>query len=151
VQEDTAQRMNGTFFGINLFENNDSVNHESQTAKLMSSEMANCLENETGWDRLKVMLSRDEFGMSPEMDSVVTTAAAGFLCGSFLGAAGSSKTEYVSFVDKNKASQFTSHHHAKHELQQKVTRAMMYGGFRIGWRLALFTGSYKLVSIFVIV
>ena len=47
------------------------------------------------------------------MDSVVTTAAAGFLCGSFLGAAGSSKTEYVSFVDKNKASQFTSHHHAK--------------------------------------
>jgi len=126
-----------------LIRNHDIVHDESPTGQKMNSQIDGPIGEETGWDRLKLMLSLDEFGgFSPEMDGVITSTSAGFLCGSLLGAAGASKNEYITFIDKNKASQFDSHYHAKHELQHRVTRAMMYGGFRVGWRLALFTGSY---------
>jgi len=130
-----------------IFKQHDIVNEDSPTAKKMSSELGSSTENETGWDRVKSMLTIDEFGnCSPEIDGVITTYAAGFLCGSIIGAAGASKDEYINFIDKNKASQFNSHYHAKHELQHRVTRAMMYGGFKVGWRLGLFTGSYMLFT-----
>jgi len=126
-----------------ILTNHDIVDEESPTAKKMSAELSAAAEKETGWDRLKSMLFLDEFGsVSPEMNGVITTTAAGFLCGSLIGAAGASKTEYINFIDNNKASLFDSHYHAKHELQHRVTKAMMYGGFKVGWRLGLFTGSY---------
>lgn len=66
------------------------------------------------WKSEFKLLDFSEFGsVSPEMNGVITTTAAGFLCGSLIGAAGASKTEYINFIDNNKASLFDSHYHAK--------------------------------------
>ena len=52
-------------------------------------------------------------GYSPEIENVITAGTTGFICGTFMGAMGASKSEYINFIDKNKTSVFESHFHAK--------------------------------------
>ena len=40
-----------------IFKQHDIVNEDSPTAKKMSSELGSSTENETGWDRVKSMLT----------------------------------------------------------------------------------------------
>ena len=80
-----------------------------------------------------------------------------------MGALPASKAEYNDFITRNKATKFENHFEAKvmcalifikkaHNkivlpffqtaLQNNVTKAMAVGGWRVGWRLGLFSGAY---------
>lgn len=95
------------------------------------------------------------------MDNALTGASFGTVIGFFMGAIPASKIAHNNFIDKNKASSFSTHFEAKvfvkpldsiaflifsyliqEKLQFAVTRAMSVNGFRVGWRLGLFTGCY---------
>lgn len=60
----------GALLGINIlsvFENPDAIDRDVRTVK-----EAVVPENETGWDRLRLMFAYDEFGeMSPELSMVI--------------------------------------------------------------------------------
>nr|SVE77309.1 EOG090X0FS6 [Daphnia lumholtzi]SVE78557.1 EOG090X0FS6 [Daphnia lumholtzi] len=133
-----------------LFFGNHSSHHVRLTVVVLFMNLAKLAErtnlhiqNETGWDRLKAMFETDEFNsISPELDNVLSAGTAGLLVGMFLGGLPASKVEYDDFINRNKAAQFESHFEAKSKLQFSVTKAMAQGGWRVGWRLALFTGAF---------
>nr|SVE73881.1 EOG090X0FS6 [Daphnia atkinsoni] len=105
------------------------------------------IQNETGWDRLKSIFETDEFnGVSPELDNAMSAGTLGLFAGMFIGGIPASKMAYDDFIDRNKAASFENHFDAKNKLQFSVTKAMAEGGWRVGWRLALFTGAFTLFT-----
>lgn len=105
------------------------------------------LENETGWERLYLMYSSDEFGnLSPELNAACQAGFTGLFVGACYGGIINSKTAYTNFMERNDATVFKSHMEAKKKLQDQVTVAFGKGAFRWGWRLGLFTGTYVLLT-----
>nr|SVE75450.1 EOG090X0FS6 [Daphnia dolichocephala] len=130
-------------FGVELISNNDVIDPKSPTAQKLAEQVNLRIQNETGWDRLKSIFETDEFNaISPELDNVLTAGTAGLIAGMFMGGIPASKIAHGDFIDRNKASTFENHFEAKSKLQYSVTKAMAQGGWRVGWRLALFTGTY---------
>ena len=104
-------------------------------------------ENESGWDRLYLMYSRDEFGaLSPELNSVLQASYMGIFVGFLYGGITTSRIAYMNFMERNEATAFQSHFEAKKKLQDQVTVGFAKGAFKWGWRLGLFTGTYVLLT-----
>nr|SVE76083.1 EOG090X0FS6 [Daphnia hispanica] len=136
-------RLGLTIFGVEIISNNDVIDPTSPTAQKLAEKANLHIQNETGWDRLKSIFENDEFSsLSPELDNVLTASTAGLFVGMFLGGIPASKNEYNDFINRNKASSFETHFEAKSKLQFSVTKAMAEGGWKVGWRLALFTGAF---------
>ncbi|XP_057369833.1 RPII140-upstream gene protein-like [Daphnia carinata] len=136
-------RLGLTIFGVEIISNNDVIDPTSPTAQKLAERANMNIRNETGWDRLKSIFETDEFNsISPELDNVLSAGAAGLIAGMFLGGIPASKIEYDDFINRNKASTFENHFEAKSKLQFSVTKSMAQGGWRVGWRLALFTGAF---------
>nr|SVE76708.1 EOG090X0FS6 [Daphnia longispina] len=136
-------RLGLTLFGFEIISNSDIIDPTSPTAQKLAEQAHRVIENETGWDRLKAMFQTDEFNsISPELDSTLAAAVGGLLAGAFLGGIPASKLAHDDFIKRNKASQFETHMDAKSKLQFNVTKAMAVGGWRVGWRLGLFTGGF---------
>nr|SVE90836.1 EOG090X0FS6 [Daphnia sinensis] len=132
-----------TIFGVEIISNNDVIDPTSPTAQKLAERVNLHIQNETGWDRLKAIFETDEFNsISPELDNVLSAGAAGLFAGMFIGGIPASKIEYDDFISRNKAATFENHFEAKKKLQYSVTKAMAQGGWRVGWRLALFTGAF---------
>ncbi|GFG34337.1 hypothetical protein Cfor_08958 [Coptotermes formosanus] len=105
------------------------------------------VDNETGWERLYLMYSLDEFGnVSPELNAACQAGFTGMFVGACYGGIVNSKIAYTDFMERNDATVFKSHLEAKKKLQDQVTIAFGKGAFRWGWRLGLFTGSYVLLT-----
>nr|SVE73253.1 EOG090X0FS6 [Ceriodaphnia reticulata] len=124
---------------------------QSPTAQKLAEQANKVVSTETGWDRLKSIfrteyhsnLANIEFNaISPELDGVLSAASVGTLIGFFIGALPASRAEYEDFITNNKATKFQSHFEAKTKLQHNVTQAMAIAGWRVAWRLGLFTGAY---------
>ncbi|XP_046446378.1 RPII140-upstream gene protein-like [Daphnia pulex] len=136
-------RLGLSIFGVEILSNNDIIDPTSLSAQKLAEEARRTAENETGWDRLKAIFKTDEFNsVSPELDSTFAAAAGGLLAGMIIGGIPASKLAHEDFITRNKASTFENHIEAKSKLQFNVTRAMAVGGWRVGWRLALFTGGF---------
>nr|SVE92713.1 EOG090X0FS6 [Megafenestra aurita] len=132
-----------TIFGVEIITNNDVIDPKSKTAQKLAEQAALAIEKETGWDRVMSIFELDEFrSISPELDNCLTAGSVGLIFGMFLGGVTGSKREYEDFITRNKASQFESHFDAKSKLQFNVTKAMAVSGWRIAWRLGLFSGAY---------
>nr|SVE70743.1 EOG090X0FS6 [Daphnia similis]SVE72004.1 EOG090X0FS6 [Daphnia similis]SVE72631.1 EOG090X0FS6 [Daphnia similis] len=136
-------RLGLTIFGVEIISNNDVIDPTSPTAQKLAERANLHVQNETGWDRLKSIFETDEFNsISPELDNVLSAATTGLFAGMFIGGIPASKIEYDDFISRNKAATFENHFEAKRKLQFSVTKAMAQGGWRVGWRLALFTGAF---------
>lgn len=136
-------RLGLTIFGVEIISNNDVIDPTSPTAQKLAEQANLHVQNETGWDRLKAIFETDEFSsISPELDNVLSAGAAGLFAGMFIGGIPASKIEYEDFISRNKAATFENHFEAKSKMQFSVTKAMAQGGWRVGWRLALFTGTF---------
>nr|SVE88331.1 EOG090X0FS6 [Daphnia similis] len=136
-------RLGLTIFGVEIISNNDVIDPTSPTAQKLAERANLHIQNETGWDRLKAIFETDEFNsISPELDNVLSAGTGGLLVGMFIGGIPASKIEYDDFISRNKAATFENHFEAKSKLQFSVTKAMAQGGWRVGWRLALFTGAF---------
>ncbi|XP_064551060.1 RPII140-upstream gene protein [Drosophila montana] len=118
----------------------DVVDKESKTYK---SFLANKPTEETGLERLKQMLTVDEFGsISSELNSIYQVGFLGFLVGAIYGGVTQSRVSYINFMENNQATAFKSHFDAKKKLQDQFTVNFAKGGFKWGWRVALFSTSY---------
>nr|SVE93942.1 EOG090X0FS6 [Scapholeberis mucronata] len=133
-----------TLFGVEIIPNNDIIDPKSPTAQRLAEEANRIAKLETGWDRVKAIFRKDsEFStLSPELEGTLSAGFAGLFLGLFLGGIPASKIEHDDFIRRNKASSFESHFDAKSKMQHSVTKAMAVGGWRVGWRLALFTGGF---------
>lgn len=128
---------------MKLFTDADTVGDSNTSEKSKERNK----ENETGWDRLYLMYSRDQFGnLSPELVSVLQTTYTGVFVGFCYGGITNSRIAYMNFMQRNDATAFQSHLDAKRRLQDAVTIGFAKGAFKWGWRLAFFTCSYMLLT-----
>ncbi|KAJ8870591.1 hypothetical protein PR048_029614 [Dryococelus australis] len=120
------------------------VSVSSETAKSILKEQDN---QPTGWERLYMMFSVDEFGThSPELHIVYQSGFYGAFLGACIGGFVYSRTAYMNFMQSNEATAFKSHLDAKRKLQDEVTISFSKGAFRWGWRIGLFSSTYMLVT-----
>ncbi|KDR16313.1 RPII140-upstream gene protein [Zootermopsis nevadensis] len=125
-----------------LTENNDKVDSDTSQSFYRRN-----IENETGWERLRLMYSSDEFGnLSPELNAAIQSGIMGIFIGACYGGIINSKNAYTDFIERNEATVFKNHLEAKKKLQDQVTIGFSKGAFRWGWRLGLFTSSYVLLT-----
>ncbi|KAF0298366.1 hypothetical protein FJT64_004228 [Amphibalanus amphitrite] len=114
---------------------------------LVKNKLLNPDEEQTGWDRLAAMYTLDEMGgLTPELELVTNIATAGLLIGGSLGAMLNGRLAIIKFVERNQATPFESQIVAKRALQDRLTLGMARGFFIFGWRTALFTSAFTLVS-----
>ncbi|XP_071443639.1 complex I assembly factor TIMMDC1, mitochondrial [Hetaerina americana] len=124
----------------------EDPDHVSPTSEIVKEIIANN-KKKTGWERVRAIFELDEFdNLSMELTTVLQGSTLGAFIGACYGGWNRSQVAYLDFVTKNQASQFRSHFDAKKKLQDQVTIGMAKGGFRWGWRLGYFTGTYLLVS-----
>ncbi|PSN37424.1 RPII140-upstream protein [Blattella germanica] len=132
-----------TLLPLTLFSEDPDKVEDSKT----SQSIYKSKENETGWDRLYMMYTKDEFGgISPELNSAFQAGYVGLFVGACYGGIINSKVAYVNFMERNEATAFRSHLEAKKKLQDQVTLGFGKGAFRWGWRLGLFSSTYVLIT-----
>ncbi|XP_026486082.2 RPII140-upstream gene protein [Vanessa tameamea] len=103
--------------------------------------------HKTGWDRVRDMYSKDEFGeVSVELHNVAQATMCGFFVGACLGGFAKSRDAYLHFIENNQATIFNSTIQAKKKLQDYVTVAFARGAYHWGWRLGIFTGMFSIIS-----
>lgn len=125
-----------------LTDNHDKVDHVTSQPFYHRT-----VENETGWERLRLMYSMDEFGnISPELNAALQAGFMGMFIGACYGGIVNSKVAYTDFMERNEATVFKSHFDAKKKLQDQVTVGFGKGAFRWGWRLGMFTSTYVLLT-----
>ncbi|ODM92103.1 hypothetical protein Ocin01_14578 [Orchesella cincta] len=104
-------------------------------------------EKLTGMERLKLIFSVDQYSeFSPELQRVIHGVMLGTVLGAFVGAIGRGRIAHSNFLRSNAHERFSTSLEAKRKLQDTVTIGMFSGGFRIAWRVGLFTGIYLMVS-----
>ena len=129
-------RLGLSILGFELYANEkDIIDPKSPTAQRLADEFNKNVENETGWDRVKdifkieyaiyfllmlpyyliitLVSSPIDNSISYELDNALTGASFGTVIGFFMGAIPASKIAHNNFIDKNKASTFTTHFEAK--------------------------------------
>lgn len=141
----------------------DDHDKVSKSVKTVSDFANREIVQETGWERIRHMLSKEyvctcynvslfqlmrmfvcsEFGtMTQELNSIYQAGFLGLFFGVCYGGVVHSRDAYTKFMDSNQATAFKSHLDAKKKLQDKVTTGFAKGAFRWGWRVSLFTTSY---------
>lgn len=102
----------------------------------------------TGWDRLYIMYTKDEFGhLSKELNSVLYITYSSFFAGSFYGVISRTKEAHQEFLERNQATQFANIFEARKAMQDKVLKAGFKGMFFHGCRLGLFCGGILTVTL----
>lgn len=103
-------------------------------------------KEQTGWDRLWLMYTKDEFdNVSPEISAVLQTSFMSLFVGAVYGGFKASRQAYEDFIERNQATVYENMFDAKRRLQNHVTINFGRGAFHFGWRLALFCGSFQLL------
>jgi len=102
---------------------------------------------ETGWDRLKAMYSKDEFGTwSVELETVSNAmwiaAVAGAVIGGFTGAV-EGKDKYIK---SNQGTAFTQEMEARRGMHDAMNLQMSKSCLKLAWRLGIFTGMFFLTA-----
>ena len=97
--------------------------------------------------RLKMMWRVDEWGFpSPELDNVKWTTQIGFFSGAAYGAFHESAKVQRIFLEQSKYTMFQHPREAQRAMQDRVTLAMVQGGWRAGWRMGLLGFTFSAVA-----
>jgi len=121
----------------------DQVDFET----LLKNKIVEPDEEQTGWERLAAMYTLDEMGgLTPELEFVVSIGTAGLLFGGSIGALLHSRMAVMKFVERNQATAFESPLMAKRALQDRLTIGLFRGFAIFGWRTAIFTSAFALIS-----
>ncbi|KAI8428542.1 hypothetical protein MSG28_007310 [Choristoneura fumiferana] len=100
--------------------------------------------SETGRDRLKKMFYRNEYDeVSPELRTVVQSGLCGVFFGACMGGFAKSRDAYLYFIENNQATIFQTTMEAKKKLQDYVMIGFAKGAYHWGWRLGIFTGTFR--------
>jgi len=104
--------------------------------------------SESTWrERLNIMWSYDEYGMpGPELEFVKLTTEISFVFGFSLGAFLESAKVQRIFHEQNKYTMFQHPREAQRALQERMVLAMIQGGWRVCWRMALLNFMFVGVS-----
>ncbi|KAF5290006.1 hypothetical protein FQR65_LT11672 [Abscondita terminalis] len=123
---------------------NDKV---SKDIKTVQDADFTVFDKETGWDRVKQLFMKDDFGrISSELHSIIQIASFSTIFGMLYGGVVYSRNAYLEFMKNNEATAFNSHFEAKRQLQDAVTLSFAKGAFKWAWRLTFFTTTYVTVS-----
>ncbi|CAN7941380.1 unnamed protein product, partial [Ixodes hexagonus] len=104
------------------------------------------LKNETGWDRLRTMFDMSA-GMGPELELVKTGVGLGLALGGLSGGLNYAKQAKINYIRQNEANYFVKPKEAMREMQDKMALEFIRGAFKLGWRMALFSGVYVLGTV----
>lgn len=123
------------------------IDNVSKDLKTVKDADLSIVENETGWERVKQLFRKDDFGrLTPELQSVLTVGCSSLVVGIIYGGMTNMRETYISFIKNNQATAFTSHFEAKKLLQDRMTLSFAKGAFKWGWRLAVFSTTYVFVT-----
>jgi len=102
---------------------------------------------DTTWrERLAFMWELDEHGMfGPELRFVKEATEITFLGGLCFGAYHESAKVYRIFLDQNKYTMFQHPREAQRALQERIVLAILQGGWRVGWRMAVLSFTFTSV------
>jgi len=102
---------------------------------------------ETTWrERLAIMWTFDELGMfGPELMFVKQATELSLLGGGCYGAYQESAKVYRIFLDQNKYTMFQHPREAQRALQERIVLAILQGGWRVGWRMAVLSFTFTSV------
>lgn len=104
------------------------------------------LQNETGWDRLKTMFDLSA-GLGPELELVKTGMGIGVVLGGLSGGLNYAKQAKINFIRQNEGNYYVKPQEAMKQMQDKIAVEFFRGGFKLGWRMALFSGIYVLGAV----
>ncbi|KAM7294472.1 putative RPII140-upstream protein [Ixodes scapularis] len=104
------------------------------------------LQNETGWDRLRTMYDLSA-GFGPELELVKTGMGIGIVLGGLSGGLNYAKQAKVNYIRQNEANYYLKPKDAMKEMQDKMALEFFRGGFKLGWRMGLFSGIYVLGTV----
>ncbi|KAG8175719.1 hypothetical protein JTE90_022471 [Oedothorax gibbosus] len=102
------------------------------------------LSKETGRDRIRRMYSTDEFGYSPEMFFVITTAWPTAAFAALYGGIKGMLHEHKDFMRRNVATTYESQHLARRSLTDNMTKAVFRGAAKYGLQYGGFSTLYLL-------
>ncbi|CAL1287891.1 unnamed protein product [Larinioides sclopetarius] len=112
----------------------------------MEEYVKNQLSEETGWDRVKRMYSTDDFGISPEMNYVLTTGKYILVTSAFFGGFGNMLRAKNEFFRKNVATTWESQHLARRNLADTMSLALFKGGAKSALKYGSFSTVYLLAT-----
>lgn len=85
-----------------------------------------------------------EYGRIPaELANVLSATQNGVIGGALLGTAIYSKNTFMDFMENSRATQFKNHLDAKAELNARMHRTMIVGGFSWTWRCLAVSFAYS--------
>ncbi|XP_014665551.1 PREDICTED: RPII140-upstream gene protein-like isoform X2 [Priapulus caudatus] len=104
-------------------------------------------DEETGLDRVKKIFSKDEFEeYSIELEWVKDVVTGTLIFGMVMGASIEFRNAKERFIQRHAVTVFESQFDAKKRLQDYISTNMLRRGWKLAWRMALFTGSFFLVT-----
>lgn len=74
---------------------------------------------------------------------MITYTETGIVSGAFFGTMIFSKNTFMDFMGNSRATQYSSHLDAKDDLNRRMYRNMLVGGFQWTWRCAAITLTYS--------
>jgi len=132
-----------------LFEQPKSSQQDVIDYKVKQEKLENYYNDRSGttWrERLAFMWELDEHGMfGPELRFVKEATELTFLGGLCYGAYQESAKVYRIFLDQNKYTMFQHPREAQRALQERIVLAILQGGWRVGWRMAVLSFTFTSV------
>ncbi|EZA51339.1 RPII140-upstream gene protein [Ooceraea biroi] len=105
------------------------------------------LNDELGWDRVKKIFRRDEYGtLTKELQSIVSVTLSGSVCGMIIGGLRTTQRTVDNFIASNEATRFDNHLHAKNSLHQKVLENFISKGGGLGIKLGFFCFMFSFIT-----
>lgn len=128
------------------FEDNSKISEapqglRSEMFRPESHEESWILKNETGADRLKMMFDIS-CGFGPELTLVRAGFTIGGLTGLLVGGLNYAKLAKMNYIRKNQGTPFLNPKQAAREMHDTMFLEFARGGFKLGWRMAVFSTLY---------
>lgn len=128
------------------FEDNSKISEapeglRSEMFRPESHEGSWLLMNETGADRLKMMFDISR-GLGPELTLVKAGFTIGGISGLLVGGINYARTAKINYIRRNQATPFVNPKQAMRELNDTMLLEFTRGGFKLGWRMAVFSTLY---------
>jgi hypothetical protein len=120
----------------------ESIKYQLNKKKdINSSEINYTKEDETGWDRLKLMWTEWANGEdNPEVRFIMSSMGWAAIVGAGIGGTLGNKSAVSDFIRRHNEYVFRGEFEAKRRITDTMFIQFFKAGFRLSWRLAFFTG-----------
>ncbi|KAG0415146.1 hypothetical protein HPB47_007699 [Ixodes persulcatus] len=86
-------------------------------------------------------------GFGPELELVKTGTSIGIILGGLSGGLNYAKQAKINYIRQNEANYYLKPKEAMREMQDKMALEFFRGGFKLGWRMGLFSAIYTLGTV----